>query len=247
MSGEKIKVPEGMHRAAVDWLLLYENFKVDAFEPNTSTPEQQANGRASVVLEAALRWQSENPIVPTKKQFDDMSCLARIMVNGSSEASTLYEYALIKAFQIEAYLAPEPEKEEKMSGEKIVVPVGMLKAFRVAMDEPKDKAKESLSPVARGLKAALLWLTSRSPELPVETIAEIAQLCGISNEAAFDAIDLGMRRMFFAAKPARTLEDIQIERNEVELKIAKVRLEELLIRVYGTGNRRLDIFDRKEK
>lgn len=56
MSEKKIVVPGGMHRAAVEWLLLYENFKIDTLEPSTSTPEQQANGRASVVLEAALRW-----------------------------------------------------------------------------------------------------------------------------------------------------------------------------------------------
>lgn len=105
MSEKKIVVPEGMHRAAVERLLLYENFRVDAFEPNTSTPQQQASGRASVALEAALRWQSKNPIVPTPEQMAQLKMSSFDW--SENEAPTMEEF--IAEWQRRMYLAPEQE------------------------------------------------------------------------------------------------------------------------------------------
>jgi hypothetical protein len=101
MSEKKIVVPEGMHRAAVEWLLLYENFKVDTLEPSTSTPEQQANGRASVVLEAVLRWQSNRSPEISKE------LLERLATAGNVSKETAYDIVDIALRRM--YDAPEPE------------------------------------------------------------------------------------------------------------------------------------------
>ena len=95
--GDKIAVPEGMLKAAVD--------ACEGVWTTGSAPTKMQR----IFLEAALRWLSKNPIELTAKQFEDMSRLARTIVNGSHEASTLYHRALIRAFQVEAFLAPEPD------------------------------------------------------------------------------------------------------------------------------------------
>ena len=67
----KISVPEGMINAAI-------SASADYLRDN-----QSRDVHAQVVVEAALRWLSENPIVPTYEQYSDLSA-----------DSTKYEYAL---------------------------------------------------------------------------------------------------------------------------------------------------------
>ena len=70
MSERKIKVPEGMLKAAVKaaWKLTWP----DREDPEMSTcsPRVREEIRESFkcALEAALRWLSENPSVPTNEQ-----------------------------------------------------------------------------------------------------------------------------------------------------------------------------------
>ena len=106
MSEKKIVVPDGMHRAAVERLLLYENFRVDTLEPSTSTPEQQANGRASVVLEAALRWQANRSPEISKE------LLERLATAGNVSKETAYDIVDMALRRV--YLAPEPKVPEKI-------------------------------------------------------------------------------------------------------------------------------------
>jgi hypothetical protein len=104
MSEKKIVVPEGMHRAAVERLLLYEYCKVDAFEPSSSTPEQQASGRASVALEAALHWLSENPLIPTDDFVEEVI---------REHSRTNVKWAC-SDWQRRMFLAPAPEVPEEI-------------------------------------------------------------------------------------------------------------------------------------
>lgn len=89
MSEKKIKVPEGMLKAAREatrqWLLT------------------------EVALEAALRWLSENPIVPTDEQYSDLS--AELVKYNYSLPSM--KFAAIE-WQRRMFLASEPEIPEEV-------------------------------------------------------------------------------------------------------------------------------------
>jgi hypothetical protein len=92
MSKKQCVVPEGMLKAAHE-----ANFSLDA-------PVRQ-------IVEAALRWQSENPIVPTQEQYEELHKKWRY--DGITKASSAIEFQRIcRAWQRQMHLAPEPEVPE---------------------------------------------------------------------------------------------------------------------------------------
>lgn len=86
MSEKNIKVPEGMMKASYDAHLLL----------------GKMGAQIPTVLEAALRWLSENPIVPTPEQARELIGPMVVL----NETSLIFA---IEAWQRRMFLAPETE------------------------------------------------------------------------------------------------------------------------------------------
>lgn len=99
MSEKKIVVPTGMIEAAhVAWQM----HPIRGYDPDDAINK---------ALEAAIRWLSENPIVPTRKQWDEIGASPEVyghVYSNSDEA----EIELCVAWQRRMFLAPEPEIPE---------------------------------------------------------------------------------------------------------------------------------------
>ena len=91
MSEKNIVVPEGMLRAV----------RVSYARRAGAYSEKASRGD----LEAALRWLSENPIVPTKEQWNKLwqDCLSSNCGDGN--------YKLVSEWQRRMFLAPEVDRE----------------------------------------------------------------------------------------------------------------------------------------
>ena len=92
----RIVIPDGMLKAAVDaaW----------------GGPIHVGGGAlAGIVLEAALRWLSENPIVPTRQNLEDMRTDWEDTPEQNAEKVVLF---LIYEWQRRMFLAPEPEDDK---------------------------------------------------------------------------------------------------------------------------------------
>ncbi len=85
-----------------------------------------------------------------------------------------------------------------MSEKKIVIPEGMISACRKAWRDTDGGFHDSREVSVVICEAALRWLSKRSPDMTQESIKRIADSIGINPIQAFDAIDLGVRRMFLA-------------------------------------------------
>ena len=111
-----------------------------------------------------------------------------------------------------------------MSEKKVVVPDGMISACRKAWRDTDGGFHDSREVSVVICEAALRWLSKRSPDMTQESIKRIADSIGINPIQAFDAIDLGVRRMFLAPEPEvkffRKVGDeyIEIENPPEELK-----------------------------
>jgi len=100
----KYVVPEGMLTAAD------QEIRVCSSIPSTISDRQMAIIQ-KITIEAALRWLSKNPIVPTPEQNKAMSELARSVsiqygTNAITDASTA---TIIVEWQRRMFAAPEPE------------------------------------------------------------------------------------------------------------------------------------------
>lgn len=127
-----------------------------------------------------------------------------------------------------------------MSEKKIVVPDGMLKAYLDSFNQIGSSGEDRL-------EAALRWQSNRSPDISPELLERLANAGNVSEETAYDIVDMALRRMYVAPEPEKhetqtassqqpcaqiiTREGVQIARDQVELEIAKVRLEEARIRL----------------
>lgn len=126
MTEKKIKVPEGMLKAAVaEWYV--------------ATGERDFCIR--MILEAALRWLSENPIVP-----DDEQCLQ--LWRGSAGADTTADCTrnTVSNWQRRMFLAP-PESEmigaetlEHFCSRFQTIGEAVSEAFRIGQDSGEAKA-----------------------------------------------------------------------------------------------------------
>jgi hypothetical protein len=65
------------------------------------------------ILDAFIRWQSENPIVPTDKQANELWKIA-IEQDPDKNETTHAAKNLVMEFQRRMYLAPEPELPEEI-------------------------------------------------------------------------------------------------------------------------------------
>jgi hypothetical protein len=97
---KKIVVPEGMLRAAID-------------ESQYATLGLSGH---NVIIErtvkAALRWLSENPIVPTRRQVEEIS------VPYYRSSAVAKEHAMVE-WQRQMFLAPEPQVVS-MAGRRVL-------------------------------------------------------------------------------------------------------------------------------
>jgi hypothetical protein len=91
MSGKRIVVPEGMMRAAV--------------EASPNSPGDYV----LVILEAALRWLSENPMLPTREQ--QVELLRKLEPSANSVPATIAE--IVAAWQRRMFLASDPDEAIK--------------------------------------------------------------------------------------------------------------------------------------
>jgi len=98
---KKIVVPEGMMKAAIfAWRL----------HPIRGYPPEDAVCKA---VEAALRWLSENPIVPSEAQLRKMEDEV-LGKEGILMGNRLSEIGAITEWQRRCFLAPEPEAPESV-------------------------------------------------------------------------------------------------------------------------------------
>jgi len=99
---KKIVVPEGMLRAA--W-----HAQLPADNPTFEWDEGDELNRKFYrrIFEAALRWLSENPIVPTLEQTESMRHLFHI----TDKPLSVYQNVAVE-WQRRCFLAPEPEVPE---------------------------------------------------------------------------------------------------------------------------------------
>lgn len=88
MIRKKIVVPEGMYEAALK--------------------HQDSGIQCSAALEAALRWLSDNPIVPTREQAQEIH-LATYSSFHSEDITTEIKINMAVEWQRRMFLAPEPE------------------------------------------------------------------------------------------------------------------------------------------
>ena len=103
MSEKKIVVPEGMIRAVEDRcgdLCKY------------GGKSQSVRFVSQTAVEAALRWLSENPILPTAEQL--YSTIGKLPVAMCDIVWTERDRALIAEWQRRMFLAPEPEVPEEI-------------------------------------------------------------------------------------------------------------------------------------
>jgi hypothetical protein len=108
MRQRKIVVPEGMLKVAVAAAWSHIGFS----HPQASIRVQKEIEESfRVSLEAALRWLSENPIVPTDAQLE-LFLTAQGLPNTGTFRSALSLFA--GYFQRRMFLAPEPEVPEEI-------------------------------------------------------------------------------------------------------------------------------------
>ena len=93
MAERRVVVPDGMLKAAVPCYL----------------PDRQL---VHSILEAALLWLSENPIVPTSEQLH--SIIGKLPMAMCDIVWTERDRALIAEWQRRMFLAPEPEVPEEI-------------------------------------------------------------------------------------------------------------------------------------
>ena len=103
---KKIVIPEGMLTAA--WQAV--SSKMKTYIPGNGPGELHV---ASIAVEAALLWLSENPIVPTKEQ------LGPVVKECGKLSQSLYGYGgwiwMITEWQRRMLLAPGPDVPEAVS------------------------------------------------------------------------------------------------------------------------------------
>jgi hypothetical protein len=132
MSDSKIQVPEGMLEA------------VDRACPSL---DYLPAGRKRDILEAALRWLSKNPIVPTKQQALELCQVYRDA--GPQGPSFLYDMLSVVSaeWQRRMFLAPDPdepirdllvEKEKPVAGRE-----GWWTGKVFSSDEVNEKIREA--------------------------------------------------------------------------------------------------------
>jgi len=100
MSEKRYMVPEGMLKAAVAGLIHC----WDRIPKSTDYSSKQVQ-LSTAACEAALRWLSENPIVPTDDQRAELSRLVPYEDSGNGK---ILSVACVE-FQRRMFLAPEPE------------------------------------------------------------------------------------------------------------------------------------------
>jgi hypothetical protein len=94
---DKVAVPKGMLEAAI-----YAVWRSAGVSEGHVAPYVQ------VGLEAALRWQAKNPIIPTREQYDEL--YKKWHYDGLTKDSSAIEFQRIcHAWQGRMFLAPEPE------------------------------------------------------------------------------------------------------------------------------------------
>ena len=98
MSGKKYAVPEGMKQAAEE---AEEEYLCDG---------QSRDVCRKVILEAALRWQAENPIVPTHAEVERILEMVQFQGLRGTSLDRLQDF--VAMWQRRMYLAPEPEVSE---------------------------------------------------------------------------------------------------------------------------------------
>jgi hypothetical protein len=107
MGERRIKVPDGMLKA------VSENWPIRCMEDKA---------HVMATLEAALRWLSENPILPSPPQ----------RINMSREFVTDKAWVLCEAWQRRMFIAPEPEVPEAVKD--LLAPPGIHTNFTVPND-----------------------------------------------------------------------------------------------------------------
>ena len=95
MSDKRYVVPEGMKQAAEEEY-LYDGQSRDVCR--------------KVILEAALRWQAENPIVPTHAEVERILEMVQFQGLRGTSLDRLQDF--VAMWQRRMYLAPEPEVSE---------------------------------------------------------------------------------------------------------------------------------------
>lgn len=136
MSEKKIVVPEGMLKAAI---AVIENY--DDVVGNGQCEEF----RIELIVEAALRWLSENPIVPTK---DDLAMVRLLYFDRKhlDGKSTVTDFVV--GWQRRMFIAPEPEVPEEI--EDLLLPYDMATAdgyaINVAIIEAYRRGRSGVQP-----------------------------------------------------------------------------------------------------
>ena len=128
MSENRYVVPDGMLEAAEN--SMPKDAPWEAFSING-------------ILEAALRWLAENPMVPTSRQYhEDMD------FESSTETDPTYETAcsVIAKWQRLCFLAPEPEVPEAVKDL-------LLPCDTVIQQPAKDRNADILEAFRRGQKS----------------------------------------------------------------------------------------------
>lgn len=114
MSAGKIKIPDGMVKASVDKMMSRWEDQNDGYRNSSMgvEAEKQLQKNLPVALEAALRWLSENPIVPTLEQTEECRHLHRYEFDPLKPLCVYQQVAV--EWQRRMFLVPEPEIPEEI-------------------------------------------------------------------------------------------------------------------------------------
>lgn len=120
MSGKRFAIPEGMLEAAAEKADVSGLLAIDRLE---------------VILEAAVRWLAENPVVPTESQGRELD--DAWLRNKTSPESTFSHATTFGAveWQRRMFLAPEPEVPEEVRDLIVDVTMKRLKGTELLNTE----------------------------------------------------------------------------------------------------------------
>jgi hypothetical protein len=105
---KRIRVPEGMLAAVDDAIGNARAAKASRSHLSDGNIELWPNDIKTITLEAALRWQSENPPVPTLEEFDELRAHWHYNQPGQHSASIEFQ-RICHNWVRHMYDAPEPE------------------------------------------------------------------------------------------------------------------------------------------
>lgn len=138
MSKKKIVVPKGMLEAALDG-------------PGIESVKETRRLYVEACIEASMRWLSENPIVPSDDQRDEIICAWDKFGRLQEGSGDFFRWSLIE-WQRRMFLAPEPDVPEAFK-EAVIGILDQINQNALAPSNAVPQLHAALEAYRRGQKS----------------------------------------------------------------------------------------------